>query len=703
VDETQHGSPYRKTKKTEGSQRVYAKERPFEEGKNLASTSRRNRKSLTQAKSDRRPLGAALPLSEPGQRLTDLFPNGWDWIYAESPARDNKPEWETIKRYPLTPIEQWSLHQDPTVLVGIRPLSVTRWGILDIDRHSKYHPAQNPEALQTICNTLQDIGITRTLLNQSSHSGGLHLYIPLPEPVSSYWLSITLKYHLEAAGIQIRSGQCELFPNPKRYIPKGQGFSYFNGIRMPMQPGTGFIPLDQDLTPLSWTLEDWLNAFDVAAAHQDIHQLKSQIEDARHNKKIRTHRNPHSIDTWRDRIHEEKVQGWTGPGQTNEKLKAFACEARVFLNMDSEQQIAEHIEQTAQHSPGFQEHSHHTHNIAQRSREIATWAMRYYWPLGATPSRDTGYHTPPQPIASFSYHQAKREAAQERIRAAVAQLQTEDLLPATATERAALVIERGNVSKKTLYLAINKPLWHPDHILSQPHSIAQPQPEPASLQPEQNPEQIASPQQPEPLKKGLSLQPFRYVGFVIHNLLKEAAAALTSQGQKAAVAALPLTEIPNRGGQGGNPAISPQPIANFAELKTTLPESLQAKIAQAERQRKRDQRREQQRRQRAQSRQLQLHLPQSSKADPIAPTPARLLTPWSAAARHSVELPLRSPTAAERSDFELWYALAQQFKLVTDYRWEDCEYWVLCKDEWETYCELSGTFTVRRLKRYLYL
>jgi hypothetical protein len=63
----------------------------------------------------------------------------------------------------------------------------------------------------------------------------------------------------------------------------------------------------------------------------------------------------------------------------------------------------------------------------------------------------------------------------------------------------------------------------------------------------------------------------------------------------------------------------------------------------------------------------------------------------------------RLPSAAEQQEFESWYALAAQFKLVNDHRWEDCEYWVYCNGEWETYCELSGTFTIRRLRQYLHL
>jgi hypothetical protein len=680
---------------------VYAQERPKE---NFPSQSNRTPKrgKTTPAPSNRRPLGAALPLSETGQRLTNLFPNGWDWIYSDPPSRDNKPNWETVKGYPLSPIEQWSHHQNPDILIGIRPRASTRWGILDIDRHSKYHPTQNPAALQTICNTLEDIGITRTLINQSSHSGGLHLYIPLPELVSSYWLSITLKYHLEAAGIQIRSGQCELFPNPKRYIPKGQGFSHFNGIRMPMQPNTGFIPLDPDLNPLPWTLEDWLNAFDQAASHQDQAKLTHQIEEARHNHKIRTHRNPHSIDTWRERIEQEKIQGWTGSGQTNEKLKIFGCEARVFLNMDSEQQIAEYIQQTAQNSPGFQQHSNHIRDIAQRSREIAQWAMRYYWPLGAAPSRETGYHTPPTPIASFSYHQAKREAAQERIKAAIAQLQTEGTLPKTASERADILIKQVSISKKTLYLKVNRPLWHPEHIASQEKPEPTPEAETPiqqdSLQLNSKTENSVQPQCPQPLSDKACLRFFKYVGFVILNLLSEAVAALPLQGQRAAGTAIAPSEpqkLQDGGSLRGESTPTQLPITNFAELKATLSDSLQAKIAKAERQRKQDQDREQQRRERALARQQQFSPP------PLPDPPTRPSFPEPKASGHDYQSSQRPPIVAEQSEFETWYKLAEQFKLVTDYRWEDREYWVYSNGEWETYCELSGTFTVKRLREYL--
>ena len=117
-----------------------------------------------------------------------------------------------------------------------------------------------------------------------------------------------------------------------------------------------------DLNPLPWTLEDWLDAFDTLAQQQDLERLHRAITDAEHNHRIRGHRNPQSLDSWSERIATEKL-GWSGPGQTNDKLKIFACEARVFLGMDSIGAIAEYIEQLAKLTPGFYEHSSHIKDI----------------------------------------------------------------------------------------------------------------------------------------------------------------------------------------------------------------------------------------------------------------------------------------------------------------------------------------------------
>jgi hypothetical protein len=383
----------------------------------------------------------------------------------------------------------------------------------------------------------------------------------------------------------------------------------YNGVRLPFQPHTGFIPLDNDLTPLPWTLDNWLDAFDLAASSQDLPLLKRQIADAELNHRIRKgDRTPHSLESWQERITEEKL-GWSGPGETNEKLKAIACEARVFMGMDSEDQIAEYIEQTALTTPGFSEHSNHQRDLKQRSRDVASWSMKYYWPLGGPASRETGYHSPQKSIADFSYHQAKREAAQHRIREAIAQLQQTNALPATATARAKAIVSIAKVSQHTLYKSPNKALWHPDEFPTlAPVKQAEPQSYQGITQQEPKTEKPEQQKTLQPLKnKGITQLLFK-VGFVINAIWREALGALALKGQSATQKAITSSEIEERGESEGGEVL----ISGWTDLRRSLPESLQEKIAQAERARQRKDELEQKRRERAAAKRQKLRVVDTS-------------------------------------------------------------------------------------------
>jgi hypothetical protein len=727
------------------------RDRPSTAGRSPQSRSPKGRRHETAIA---KKLCGPLPISETGQRLANLFPNGWDWIYTDRPKLGAKPEWETIKKFPLAPVELWSLHQDENCIIGIRPDKDTRWGILDIDITSPYHPTNDPEALQTIRSTLEDIGIVRTLLCQSSHSGGLHLYLPLPEPISSYGLAVALKLHLGAAGFKLRGGQLETFPNVKRYIP--QGFSVYTGVRLPFQPNTGFLALDHDLTPLPWNLEDWLNAFDLASSCQDIPLLKAQIADAKLNHRIRNgDRTPQSLESWQERIAQEKL-GWTGPGETNEKLKAIACEARVFLGMDSEEQIADYIEQTALATPGFREHSSHQKDLKQRSRDVASWAMKYYWPLGGPASRETGYHGPQKSIADLSYHRAKREAAQHRIREAIAELQQTNALPATATARAKAIVSLAKVSQHTLYKAINKPLWHPDEFPSlAPAKKTETQSEQEITQQAQKTDQNEKPKAPQPLiNKGITQLLYK-VGFEINAIWLGALEALAPKGQSASQKAIALQELEERGESEGGNAL----ITGWSELRRSLPETVRENLDVAERSRLRKDELEQKRRERAASKQqrreidtspeafaqLELEIAQQfavyranerrldaqSAADSgcvtaleelalvsepqseyvILPSPAAPSEDRPQAIQepviegqicpgHDAEVG-REPHAWEQQEFECWYELAEGFGLVEDFHWDGLQYWVSRGEQVWPLAELSGAFTVGWLRSRL--
>jgi hypothetical protein len=724
----------------------------------------RSRSRKRKAPAIQRKLLGPLPLSEAGQRLANLFPNGWDWIYADAPSKGSAIEWETIKKYPIPPVELWTLHQNESCIIGIRPDTNTRWGVIDLDAHSKYHPDQDPSALANILNAFEDIGLCRSLINRSSYSGGLHIYFPLPDARNSFAIACLFKYTLEGAGIKLRSGQCEIFPNLKRYVPQGQGYSVYNGLRLPMQPDSGYLALDQDLNPLPWDLEDWLDGFEQAAAHQDLAKLDQAIAHAKDNHRVRGHRNTKSLESWAERIEQEKLQGWTGAGQTNDKLMVFACEARVFMGMDSIEAIATYIEQTAKNTPGFNEHSSHTKDLSQRSRDVATWAMRYYWPMGALPSRDTGYHRSTS-TADFSYHQAKREAAQYRIKQAIAELQTLAQLPPTATARARAIAEHGKISQQTLYKTTNLALWHPEHIPRTEEAIAVTEAETTleqDITPQgQNKRKIIQLKPLQPLSKKRITQIHIYEGFVIQHLILSALEALALQGQRA----FPIQELSEQGGSGG---VSTTPtIQDWDELRKSLPPSMQTKIAAEKRSRQRKDELEQKRRERSQAKRQQLKLdfesrprtpedlaaverevsqifegvdrsqqerPAETRATPSqdAPTGLSLSQVAEPSSTWDIQDGLlnaeearspdqdagellgtseggqdleagerRSPYEYERDDFNKWYPVAQQFGLATDYQWCESEYWVLVKTQWVRFSEMAGTFSCAWLRRHL--
>jgi hypothetical protein len=743
-----------------------SRDRPSHQERSPQPSRSRSRKRKTPA--HQRKLLGPLPLSEAGQRLAALFSNGWDWIYADAPSKGSSIEWETIKKYPLAPVELWTLHQNQTCIIGLRPGTETRFGVIDLDAHSKYHPAQDPDALDKILKAFEDIGLCRSLINRSSYSGGLHIYFPLPEERNSFAIACLLKYTLEGAGIKLRSGQCEIFPNLKRYVTQGQGYSVYNGLRLPMQPDSGYLPLDPDLNPLLWDLEDWLDGFDLAAQHQDLEKLDRAIAHAKDNHRIRGHRNTQSLESWSERIEQEKVQGWTGPGQTNDKLMVFACEARVFRGMDSVDAIATYIEQTALATPGFNEYSTHIKDLSQRSRDVATWAMRYYWPMGALPSRDTNYNSP-TPAADFSYHQAKREAAQHRIRQAIAELAAQAQLPSTATARARAIAEHGKISQQTLYKATNLALWHPEHQpqLEQVDSRceviavteAEAQAEQDITQQTKNKRKIVPIRPLQPLLNKRITQICIYEGFVIQNLILSTLEALALQGQRA----LPIPEPLDWGGIGGE--LTTPTIQNWDELRKSLPESMQTKIATEKRSRQRKDELEQKRRERAQAKRQQLKLdletrprtpeelaaverevsqifegidpsqqgrPVETRATPSQDAMAELQSydvaeqsltletenGFVAEARSHdqdagelLELSeggqrweageARSPFEHERDDFNEWYALAHKVGLVKDYCWRGSEYWVLVKNQWQSFCEVVSVFSCAWLRRKL--
>jgi hypothetical protein len=395
-----------------------------------------------------------LPRDPLGQRLCETFPYFWQAILG---VNEPDPNWQTLTPYPLRPRVLWKLWQDAAQLVGVRFGHSTRYALLDIDATSPYHPAQGTQALPLIRAALETIGIDRSILLRSSWSGGLHLYLPLPDEVPTFGLACALKQCLEAQGLLVTQGKLEIFPNCKTYAKPGT-YTEYNAHRLPLQPASGSCLLDDDGNPIGEDLGQLFQQWDVAAAGQDLEELRQAIATARMNRRKRS-RQRGIVADWQADLETEMEQGWTGYGQTNHLLKTIACYGVVFGGLRGEA-LAEFVEQRAMSSPGYGQWCRHQSEIRLRSQVWARAAEGYYWQLGDQPKRLGAFHGEAENNI-VPFNQARSQEAQERIRQAMHQLTAEGTLPPTPTARATAIATVGSVSLKTLYRHLE--LWHPEH------------------------------------------------------------------------------------------------------------------------------------------------------------------------------------------------------------------------------------------------
>lgn len=142
----------------------------------------------------------------------------------------------------------------------------TRFAVLDVDKDSKYHNAQE---LQRLRENLANIGLSGNVLFQSSESNGWHLYIPFFELAPSKDVEQSLKAWLKRLGYDIRGGQLEIFPSG-------------NGLRLPLQRGfawldhCGEVLLKREDLQLQAALSRFL--FDLNTNSNDWQLAKTEIE-----------------------------------------------------------------------------------------------------------------------------------------------------------------------------------------------------------------------------------------------------------------------------------------------------------------------------------------------------------------------------------------------------------------------------------------
>lgn len=441
--------------------------------------------------------------------------NGWDWICGTPPTPTAKTLWETQKKFPIQPVELWHRFLDSNEAIGVRFKTDCKYLLIDIDRASPNHPANNPADYMMVIYTLRSIGLVGIVVLQSTWSGGIHLYFPLPTPVNSFKLACRARLALEHQGFKIASGQLEIFPNTKPYAQTG--FTLFNAHRLPLQPGSGSCLLDDALQPESESVEDLLRAFKSAASLQDMELLESGLKaDYDQFKKRRFKSSENSLTKWQCYLESIKAQGWTGQGQTNQILLHLAAIARVFLRLSGNELVAA-VESMAKSAPGYEQYCNHKRDIHQRAKDIASCAESYYWKFGSEPCREGTYAENFHRESGISKRQQPANnitnfktcfLASERIKQAVATLQKSSSLPDTTKARMSAIVATAKksgsgISATTLYKPQNLPLWHPDHyqtaqqgvtaLLKPVSSTPDPTQEPEQKLPESAPEALLHP------------------------------------------------------------------------------------------------------------------------------------------------------------------------------------------------------------------
>jgi hypothetical protein len=406
-----------------------------------------------------------VPSSPLGQRLCEIFAYLWQTISGDNAAT---PDWKTNTKYPLRPRVLWEMWNDASTLVGVRFGKETLYALLDIDRGSAWHPANNPKGLSLIYAALETIGIVRHVVIKSSASGGLHIYLPLPYGVSTFGLASAVKQCLEAQDIAIAAGQVEIFPNTKAYAIAGTYIEY-NAHRLPLQPDSGSCLLDDDGQVLGQDLGQFLKLWDRAADGQDFETLNEAIGIARRNGSKRRRRKLSPVDDWKADLQTEIDQGWTGYGQTNALLKTIACYGVVFEGLTGSA-LAEFVQTTAINAKGYKDYCRHRHEITLRATVWAKAAEKYYWALGTDPSRITNPLAGEDggKVVSINKNAERAQDAQRRIREAMAHLKDLGQLPTDVTERLQAIIVIAHTSPQTLYRYPE--LWHPAHLSPLPET-----------------------------------------------------------------------------------------------------------------------------------------------------------------------------------------------------------------------------------------
>ncbi|MBD2093240.1 hypothetical protein H6F67_25685 [Microcoleus sp. FACHB-1515] len=383
-----------------------------------------------------------------------LFPHRGDYLWATHPDPGQKPTWKTESRHLLSD----RLIAQGRHLYGVRFGQATQYLLIDIDIGSPYHPCHDEFAIRRILNALEPLGITTAVAIQSSDRQGIHLYLPLSEPHTCWAIALAVATLIENVGYSLKSGQVELYPNPK---PFSSSCTLYGGHRLPLQRGSYL--LNADWQPMFTTPAAFVRQWRCA-------QVKNEVDPQVLKQVLATCPRKHlglrsKGEKYLNDLNTDIEPGWTATGQTNFLLGKIANRERVFHHVVwggeplSSGALVETIVQTARSLPGFTQYCRHQTDLEVRATQWAKAAEQRYYPYGSkfiTRSSATAV-----PADRPTWNQQQSQSAQQRITGAIAQMLQQNCLPAQATSRYRALKTFG-IGSTTLDKYQH--LWHPNHL-----------------------------------------------------------------------------------------------------------------------------------------------------------------------------------------------------------------------------------------------
>ena len=272
-----------------------------------------------------------------------------------------KDGWITIvnpsgKKVPLV-LGSIESHYRRDYIIGKRFGKLTNYLMIDVDNGSPFHPANG--GIRPSLDAMESLGPCRYLLIRSSVSGGLHIYFPLAEPVSSWGIACAAHAALTAAGVSVAGGICELFPNKKAFNAE------HNGHRLPLQQDS-FI-LDDDFRCTGNNKAVFLRQWQHCQTGQD----EALLADVLAEKPLPR---PKRIS-----VSSLPPIAWTGPGQSNEVMKELVNYGDRALGLKTIPALEDWIVVVARQLSGFEQFaSEESKNDLTRKNWAYRWAKSHF-------------------------------------------------------------------------------------------------------------------------------------------------------------------------------------------------------------------------------------------------------------------------------------------------------------------------------------